>query len=357
MAGNRYDSGQGADPRGGWSAPPQQQAAPGGYGPTDGPEYFTGPQQGPGGPSAPQGPTDQYGPGPRSPYASQQDPYGGQRDPYAGQQPYPGQPQPYAGPQRDPYAADQPGHTRAFPVGADPYAGEPSSYAPERPPYPDGHGQQGWSHDQGQQGQGQGYGDDNVAVYRAGGQSAPQATGPRPSWRELLTGLFRTPTAIFDRTRDHQVWLPAVTVSLLYGALAVLGLGMTRDDVVNSTFTVALTALLAAAIGFTLAGAMLGAVTYALARQFGGDGPWQSTVGLAVLIGWVTDAPRLLLALVLPADNLLVQAVGWATWLLCAFLLTSMVRRVHDLPWGKAAGAAALQLLALLVLIKLPTLG
>ncbi|WP_406112870.1 YIP1 family protein [Kitasatospora purpeofusca] len=344
MAGNRYDSGQGADPRGGWSAPPQQQAAPGGYGPTDGPEYFTGPQQGPGGPSAPQGPTDPYGPGPRSPYASQQDPYPGQ--------------QPHAGPQRDPYAADQPGHTRAFPAGADPYAGEPSSYpppshapssyAPEQPPYSDGYGQQG---------QAPGYGDDNVAVYRAGGQSAPQATGPRPSWRELLTGLFRTPTAIFDRTRDHQVWLPAVTVSLLYGALAVLGLGMTRDDVVNSTFTVALTALLAAAIGFTLAGGMLGAVTYALARQFGGDGPWQSTVGLAVLIGWVTDAPRLLLALVLPADNLLVQVVGWATWLLCAFLLTSMVRRVHDLPWGKAAGAAALQLLALLVLIKLPTLG
>nr|BEK67237.1 Yip1 family protein [Kitasatospora purpeofusca] len=356
MAGNRYDSGQGADPRGGWSAPPQQQAAPGGYGQTDGPEYFTGPQQGPGGPSAPQGPTDPYGPGPRSPYASQQDPYGGQRGPYPGQ-PYPGQPgepyrgqpgQPYGGPQRDPYAADQPGHTRAFPVGADPYAGEPSSYAPEQPPYSDGYGQQG---------EAQGYGDDNVAVYRAGGQSAPQATGPRPSWRELLTGLFRTPTAIFDRTRDHQVWLPAVTVSLLYGALAVLGLGMTRDDVVNSTFTVALTALLAAAIGFTLAGGMLGAVTYALARQFGGDGPWQSTVGLAVLIGWVTDAPRLVLALVLPADNLLVQVVGWATWLLCAFLLTSMVRRVHDLPWGKAAGAAALQLLALLVLIKLPTLG
>ncbi|MFF8769872.1 YIP1 family protein [Kitasatospora sp. NPDC015120] len=313
MAGNRYDSGQGADPRGGWSAPPQQQAAPGGYGPTDGPEYFTGPQQGP-----------------------HQDPYGGY-DPYGPRTPYP------QGPHQDPYAADHPGHTRAFPVGADPYAGEPSSY---------GHGQE-----QPPTGYADGYGQDNVAVYRAGGQSAPQVTGPRPTWRELLTGLFRTPTAIFDRTRDHQVWLPAVTVSLLYGALAVLGIGLTRDDVVNSAFTVALTAMLAAAIGFTLAGAMLGAVTYGLARQFGGDGPWQSTVGLAVLIGWVTDAPRLLLALVLPADNLLVQAVGWATWLLCGYLLTLMVRRVHDLPWGKAAGAAALQLLALLVLIKLPTLG
>ncbi|MFB7472822.1 Yip1 family protein [Kitasatospora sp. NPDC056184] len=337
MAGNRYDSGQGADPRGGWSAPPQQQATPGGYGPTDGPEYFTGPQQG--AHQEPYGPYDPYGP--RAPHQA----------PHA----------PHHAPHQDPYAADNPGHTRAFPVGADPYAGDPSSYGQAQPPYPhpDGYGrdQQGYGHDQQGYGQEQDYGQDNVAVYRAGGQSAPQATGPRPAWRELLTGLFRTPTAILDRTRDHQVWLPAVAVSLVYGALAVLGIGLTRDDVFNSTFTVALTAMLAAAIGFTLAGAMLGAVTYGLARQFGGDGPWQSTVGLAMLIGWVTDAPRLLLALVLPADNLVVQAVGWATWLLCGYLLALMVRRVHDLPWGKAAGAAALQLLALLVLIKLPTLG
>ncbi|GAA1396830.1 Yip1 family protein [Kitasatospora putterlickiae] len=326
MAGNRYDSGQGADPRGGWSAPPRQQATPGGYGPTDGPEYFTGPQQGP------QDPYNAYDPyGPRAPQAPHQGPY-----PAPHQGPYPAPHQDQA-PHHDPYAADNPGHTRAFPVGADPYAGEPPAYGQERPSYP--------------------YGEDNVAVYRAGGQSAPQVSGPRPTWRELLTGLFRTPTAIFDRTRDHQVWLPAVTVSLLYGALAVLGIGLTRDDVFNSTFTVALSSMLAAAIGFTLAGAMLAAVTYGLARQFGGDGPWRSTVGLAMLIGWVTDAPRLLLALVLPADNPVVQVVGWATWLFCGYLLAGMVRRLHDLPWGKAAGAAALQLLALLVLIKLPTLG
>ncbi|MFG3051240.1 Yip1 family protein [Kitasatospora sp. NPDC048239] len=348
MAGNRYDSGQGADPRGGWSAPPPSAAAPGGYGQTDGPEYFTGPHQGTGG--APAG-----GPG------------GGGHGAAGGY---------------DPYAADQPGHTRAFPTGADPYAGEPYGGGPypggpyqgeQYPggPYPgeqyQGDHYQGYPQQHGQ-GPGQGHGpqgyyepapheQDNVAVYRAGGQSAPHAAGPRPPWRELLIGLFRAPTATFDRTRDHQVWLPAVTVSLLYGALAVLGIGLTRNDVVDSTFTVALTAMAAAAIGFTLAGATLGAVTFALARQFGGDGPWQSTVGLAVLIGWLTDAPRLLLALVLPSDNLVVQVVGWATWLLCAVLLTTMVRRVHDLPWGKAAGAAALQLLALLVLIKLPTLG
>ncbi|WP_395295238.1 YIP1 family protein [Kitasatospora hibisci] len=320
MAGNRYDSGQGADPRGGWSAPPPSAGAPGGYGQTDGPEYFTAPHRG-------------------APGSAAGEPAGG----------------------HDPYAADQPGHTRAFPVGSDPYAGEPPYPYPDQgyPPQ-DGEGYgagYGGEHGQGGYGQEQGYGQDNVAVYRAGGQSAPHAAGPRPTWRELLVGIFRSPAATFDRTRDHQVWLPALTVSLIYGALAVLGIGLTRDDVFDSTFAVALTSMLAAAVGFTVAGATLGAVTYSLARQFGGDGPWKSTVGLAVLIGWTTDVPRLLLALVLPSDNVVVQAVGWASWLVCAALLTTMVRRVHDLPWGKAAGAAALQLAALLVLIKLPTLG
>lgn len=275
----------------------------------------------------------------------------------------------------DPYAADRPGSTRAFPTGGDPYGQEPphQGYYDQGqytgyPGYPqEGYGPEGYDqggyppgdgHDQGGYGaQQQPYGQDNVTVYRAGGQSAPHVAGPRPHWRELLLGIFRAPTATFDRTRDHQVWLPALTVSMLYGALAVLGIGLTHDDIVNSTFTVALTGIVAAAIGFAVAGAIFGGVTYALARQLGGDGPWKSTVGLAALIGWLTDAPRLLLDLVLPSGSAVVQVAGWATWALCAFLLTSMVRRVHDLPWGKAAAASALQLLALLVLIKLPTLG
>ncbi|MFF2141148.1 Yip1 family protein [Kitasatospora sp. NPDC058190] len=340
MAGNRYDSGQGADrPHGGWSAPPSA-GAPGGHGQPDGPEYFTAPHPtaagGPGGPAG--------GPG------------GTVGDGY------------------DPYAADRPGSTRSFPVG-DPY-GRQQPYGHEPGPgqdrgwygqgpgpghYDDGYGQQPpYGQDQhapyGQEPQPP-YGQDNVAVYRAGGQSAPHVAGPRPQWRELFTGLFRSPTAIFDRTRDHQVWLPALTVSLLYGALAVLAIGLTHDDIVNSTFSVALTGLFAAAVGFTLAGGIFGAVTYALARQLGGDGPWKSTVGLAALVGWLTDAPRLLLDLVLPSGSAVVQVVGWATWMFCAYLLTSMVRRLHDLPWGKAAAAAAVQLVALLVLIKLPTLG
>ncbi|MFE6052080.1 Yip1 family protein [Kitasatospora sp. NPDC056446] len=379
MAGNRYDSGQGADrPHGGWSAPPPPPAgAPGGYGETDGPEYFTAPH-----PSASGAPGNNPG---------------GPGHPAAGPGPAPANGP--AGGGYDPYAAERPGSTRAFPTTGDPFAGAapyPQQPYGQQPPYghegyhDDGYGQrqpppygheqgygneQGYGHEQGyrpDQGYGhdqaygeQAYGDDrqapygqdNVAVYRAGGQSSPHVAGPRPQWRELVVGLFRSPTAIFDRTRDHQVWLPALTVSLLYGALAVLGIGLTHDDIVNSTFTVALTGILAAAVGFTVAGAIFGGVTYALARQLGGDGPWKSTVGLAALIGWLTDAPRLLLDLVLPSGSPVVQVVGWATWMLCAYLLASMVRRLHDLPWGKAAAASALQLLALLVLIKLPTLG
>ncbi|WP_405012435.1 Yip1 family protein [Kitasatospora sp. NBC_01539] len=308
MAGNRYDNGQGADPRRGWSAPadpsPRQQSA---GGPTGEPEYFTAPYQGYPGPNTPQGPD---GPPP------------GAGEPYPGGPVYPGVP-------ADGYGADQQGYTRAFPVAGD------HGYQDE--PYPAAQ--------------------DNVGVYRAGGQVAPRIAGPRPGWKELLVGIYREPARTFDRMRDHQAWLPALVVSLVYGVLAVFGMGSTRDDIVNSTFSVAAWALVAAAIGFALAGAMLGGVTYALARQLGGDGPWQSTVGLAVLIGWTSDVPRLLLALFLPGDNVVVQVVGWVTWLVCAVLLTTMVRRVHDLPWGKAAGASALQLLALLVLIKLPTLS
>ncbi|MEV4559898.1 Yip1 family protein [Kitasatospora sp. NPDC049285] len=308
MAGNRHDDGRGTDPRQGWSAPhpgtPQGDPYQGARQP-EGPEYFTAPhEQYPG--DAPGG--DRYG--------------------------------------------DQPGHTRAFALGEQPYPG-PDGYG-----YPQGYTEDGYGYP------GPGYGGepeypsgDNVAVYRAGGQAAPHLGGPRLRWRQLLTGMYREPSATFDRMREHQVWLAALTVSLLYGVLAVFALDSTSDQVVHSAFAVALWSMAGAAIGFTLAGGVLGAVTYALARQFGGDGPWQSTVGLAVLITWTTDAPRLLLAIFLPAANPVVQVVGWASWLVCAVLLTTMVRRIHDLPWGKAAGAAALQLLALLVLIKLPTLG
>ncbi|MFI9783286.1 YIP1 family protein [Kitasatospora sp. NPDC051984] len=319
MAGNRHDDGRGVDPRR-WTAPQPgtPQGDPYRGGPTGVPEYFTAPTPG---------------------YPA----------------PTPGYPAPPAHP------GDQPGHTRAFAIGEQPYddGAHQGSYDPYGDPYGGQYGEQpyadGYQQQYDQQG---GYPvEDNVAVYRAGGQAAPHLGGPRLAWRELLAGIYRRPSATFDRMRDHQVWLPALSVSLLYGVLAVFGLDSTYDEVVRSTFGVALSAIAAAAIGFTLAGGILSAVTYALARQFGGDGPWQSTVGLAVLVSWTTDVPRLLLTLFLPAGNVVVQAVGWATWVGCAALLTIMVRRIHDLPWGKAAGAAAVQLIALLVLIKLPTLG
>ncbi|MDH6111759.1 hypothetical protein P3T36_002073 [Kitasatospora sp. MAP12-15] len=259
------------------------------------------------------------------------------------------------------YGSDSPGHTRAFPVGDQGQAPYPP-YGPQPvlpygsqsvPPY----GSQSVPRSVPQSGYGPERGRDNVATYRAGGRTSPRAGGPRLAWRPLLAGIYRSPSRTFDQMRDHQAWLPALTVSLCYGLLAVLGFGDTHDEVVNSAFSIAAWSLAGAAIGFTLAGLMLGAVTYALARQLGGDGPWQSTIGLAVLVGWTTDVPRLLLALVLPTSNVVVQVVGLASWVLCGFLLTSMVRRIHDLPWGKALGAASLQLLALLVMVKLPTLG
>ncbi|MFJ6211849.1 Yip1 family protein [Streptomyces sp. NPDC092296] len=311
MAGNGYDNGRGT-PRQGRGRAPQQYGGVPATPPAGGLGGYDGAQQQPG--PAP------YGHGPQG---------GG---PYPGRPT--GEPEYFGGaPAADPYPRydDNPGHTRAFTTGGDAYGGQ-GGFAP--PPEAD-----------------------HVAVYRAGSQVGPHLSGPRPHWRELLVGIYRDPARTFDRMREHQAWLPMLTVSLVYGVLAVLGFGDTRSEVLNATFSVALWSLFGAAVAFLLAGAMLGGVTYGLARQFGGDGPWQSTVGLSALIAWTTDAPRLLFALFLPADGMFVQLLGWASWVFCTVLMTIMVRRVHDLPWGKAAGAAAVQLIALLILIKLPTLS
>ncbi|GAA5004758.1 hypothetical protein GCM10025734_43350 [Kitasatospora paranensis] len=81
---------------------------------------------------------------------------------------------PGSGPYGDePYPGDQPGHTRAFSIGEDPYAGYGT---------PSGTGQDGY----GQDGYGRapyGDADDNVAVYRAGGQVAPGWPGRAPTGR------------------------------------------------------------------------------------------------------------------------------------------------------------------------------
>jgi hypothetical protein len=271
---------------------------------------------------------------------------------------------------------DEPGHTRAFSIGdADP--GPYQGADPGRSAAP-GQGAnlgQGTDPSQGAdpgQGVGAGFGPSSgygppeaaspgpdgarVTTYRAG-QRHPQVGGARLGWRPLLAGIYRHPERTFAQMRWHQVWVPALVVSAVYGALVVFGFADTRSEVVNATFSVALMIVLSSAVSIIIAGLMFGGVTHVLARRLGGDGAWAPTIGFAMLITWTTDAPRLLFSFFLPSGNGFVQLLGWATWLLCAGLLSSMVRQLHDLPWGKALGAAALQLIALLILIKLPTLG
>ncbi|MGW3088007.1 Yip1 family protein [Streptomyces sp. NPDC001108] len=224
---------------------------------------------------------------------------------------------PHGSPQPgDPYA-DAPGHTQAFSIGEDPY----------------------------------GPGD----TYRAG-QAPAQPTGPRLPWKQLLSGIVLRPGPTFWQMRDYPVWGPALIVTFLYGLLALFGFDQARDDAIHATISTAVPYVIITGVGFVLGGLVLGMVTHTLARQLGGDGAWQPTVGLSMLIMSITDTPRLIFALFLGGENSLVQILGWATWLASAALFTSMVSKSHDLPWPKALGASAIQLIALLSIIKLGTL-
>jgi hypothetical protein len=156
--------------------------------------------------------------------------------------------------------------------------------------------------------------------------------------------------------RDYPVWGPAISVTFLYGLLAVFGFQEAREEVINATLSSAIPYVLTTGVAVVIAGLILGAVTHTLARQFGGDGSWQPTVGLSMLIMSMTDAPRLVFAVFLGGTAPLVQVLGWVTWAVAAALFTSMVSRSHDLPWPKALGASVIQLAALLALIKLGTL-
>ncbi|WP_328915041.1 MULTISPECIES: Yip1 family protein [unclassified Streptomyces] len=305
----------------------------GGYPPRHGQQGFSGPQgspggQGPYGASGAYGGGSQgagaYGGGPQGPYGA-----GPQGAGHPGGHPPTGEPEYIGAPTPAPPYHDSPGHTRAFTMGdaslVDPQAGQDA--------YP--------------------FGGDNVATYRAGQASAPPA-GPRLHWKQLLTGLIRNPGRTFWQMRDHAVWGPALTVTFLYGLLAVFGFDAARSDVLNATLATSIPWVLTTGVAVVLCGLTLGAVTNTLARQLGGDGAWAPTVGLAMLITSLTDAPRLFFALFLSGGNGFVQLLGWLTWIACAALLTSMVGKSHDLPWFKALGASSIQLVALLMLFKLP---
>ncbi|MEV5443762.1 Yip1 family protein [Streptomyces sp. NPDC052644] len=230
---------------------------------------------------------------------------------HGGQHPHHGQQQPYA---PHAHAANNPGHTQVFSVHDDPYG--------------------------------------PAETHQAG--AAP--SGPRLPWQRLLSGIVMRPGLTFWQMRDHAVWAPALVVTFVYGLLALFGFDKAREETINSTLATAVPAVLITALMFVVGGLILGAVTHTLARQLGGDGAWQPTVGLSMLIMSMTDAPRLLFALFLGGENPLVQVIGWLSWVAAGALFTSMVSKSHDLPWPKALGASAIQLVALLSLIKLGTL-
>ncbi|AKJ11892.1 membrane protein [Streptomyces incarnatus] len=297
---------------------PQAQQAP------QGPSYGRpGPQAGQPGPSygQPAGPAHGYPQAPQRPY------------PQPGQQSYgrPGQSYGYPGPAddgpeyfgddggQDPYAANHPGHTQAFSID------EAAGYT------------QG-------------------STYHAGSAAAPAAPlGPPLHWKELLKGIITSPNQTFLRMRDYTMWAPALITTFLYGLLAVFGFDGARKDAIGATLSNAVPIVLITAVVMVLGLFILGVVTHTLARQLGGDGAWQPTVGLSMLITALTDAPRLLVAMFFGGDAAFVQLLGWATWIGAGALLTLMVSRSHDLPWPKALGASAIQLVALLSIVKLGT--
>ncbi|MGW1745080.1 Yip1 family protein [Streptomyces sp. NPDC002092] len=216
----------------------------------------------------------------------------------------------------DPYAANHPGHTQAFTVGEDPY--------------------------------------NQGGTYRAGAAPAVPA-GPRLHWKDLLRGIVFSPAQTFLQMRDYTMWGPALIVTFLYGLLAVFGFDGARSDAIHATLANAVPIVLTTAVALVLSSFVLGVVTHTLARQLGGDGAWQPTVGLSMLIMSLTDAPRLVFAMFFGGNATFVQALGWATWVAAGALLTMMVSRSHDLPWPKALGASAIQLIALLSIVKLGT--
>ncbi|NYV73891.1 Yip1 family protein [Streptomyces sp. UH6] len=233
---------------------------------------------------------------------------------YGGGRPQQGHGRPHQG--HDPYAANNPGHTQAFSVdpNADPYAAQ--------------------------------YGD-------ADAPSGP--IGPPLHWKDLLKGIVLSPNQTFLRMRDYRMWGPALTVAFVYGLLAVFGFDGAREDAIEATLNTAIPIVLATGVAMTLSSFILGVVTHTVARQLGGNGAWQPTVGLSMLIMCLSDAPRLVVAIFMGGDAAVVQVLGWLTWLAGGALLTLMVTRSHEIAWPKALGASAIQLIALLSIVKLGT--
>jgi hypothetical protein len=188
------------------------------------------------------------------------------------------------------------------------------------------------------------------------GEPAPPPPPPKLHWRELLTGILFRPSATFWQMRDYSMWGPALIITFLYCLVAVFGLDSARESILDTTTSTLIPYLAVTGIAMGLGALLLGTVTHNLARQFGGNGLWAPTTGLAMLIMILTDLPRLAVALFLGGAAPVVQVLGWATWLFAGVLLTMMVSRSHEIAWPRALAASTIQLLAILALIKLGTL-
>jgi hypothetical protein len=308
------NNGRGPQARGQQAPYGQQAQAP--RGPSGGPGY-----------GYPQAGAPQYGPGPgQRPYAGgPRPPYGAPQGYGAGGGPDHGEPEYFGddphggyaqGPGADPYAANNPGHTQAFSLDEDQYSQGETFHA---------------------------------------GQAPAAPIGPRLHWKDLLRGIVLSPDQTFLRMRDYTMWGPALVVTFLYGLLAVFGFDKAREDVLDATLSSAVPLVLTTGVAMVISSFVLGVVTHTLARQLGGNGAWQPTVGLSMLIMSLTDLPRLLVAMFAGGDASFVQILGWVTWVAAGALLTLMVSRSHDLPWPKALGASAIQLIAILSIVKLGT--
>ncbi|UCM89281.1 Yip1 family protein [Streptomyces marincola] len=196
--------------------------------------------------------------------------------------------------------------------------------------------------------------------YTTAPQPRPEPAAPPPPpplrWQELLTGILFRPDRTFWHMRDYAVWWPALIVTFLYGLVAVFGLDEARESILETTASTVAPYLLVTGAAMVLGALVLSTVTHNLARQFGGNGIWAPTAGLAMLIMTLTDVPRLALAIFLGGANPVVQIVGWVTWLYAGFLFTLMVSRSHEIAWPRALASSTIQLLALLMLVKLGTL-
>ncbi|UGQ15114.1 YIP1 family protein [Yinghuangia sp. ASG 101] len=185
----------------------------------------------------------------------------------------------------------------------------------------------------------------------------PVATARPLVWQEVLSGLATRPLATLERARDQAFWWPALIVSAICGVLAMIANDTARDQVLSTTLSTSVPAILLSAVLVPAFCVVLGWVSTMLARSLGGNGDAGPFITLAALVTWLADAPRLLVSLFAHDDNSALFTLGLATFALTAWLLTAAAMRVHELPWPRALGAVSVQLIALLVSLKLPVTG